>query len=130
MMVPACALVVLCLIALAVDGAVVRGAQRRLQAVCDSVVDDAAGTLDDRLLQTSGRVQLDAPEAERIARDLIGARPIGDAPAVVVALHASARPGTVDLGLRTAVDRLLLRSLPGGLGGTTVTAHCRGRLRP
>lgn len=130
MLVPACMLVVLCLLGIAVDGAAVHAAQRRLQAVCDSVADDAAGMVDGRLLQTGGVVRLDAGAAVHLANRLVPARPLWATSAVTSVVRADDRDGTVDLQVETHVDHLLLGRLPGGLGGTRLRARCRGRLRP
>lgn len=130
MMVPACTLVLLCLLGTAVDGAIVRSAQRRLQSLCDAVADDAAGVLDGRALQVDGAVRLDGPRAARLATTLLRARRLEIDPPVGAEVRTSSAAGTVDLVLRTRVDHLVLPSLPGGLGGTSVGARCRGRLRP
>lgn len=129
-MVPACMLVVLGLGTVAVDGAVLHAAQRRLLAVCAAAADDAAGMVDARAVQVDGSVRLDPVAARRVAlARLVPARRIGEqvgAPSVV----SDAAAGTVDLSATVDVGRLVFRLLPGGAGRTTVSCQVRGRLRP
>ena len=129
-MVPACMLVVLGLGTVAVDGAVVHAAQRRLLAVCAAAADDAAGMVDARAVQADGAVRLDPAAARRVAlARLAPARRIGQmVGAPVVASDAAA--GTVDVATTVDVGRLVFRLLPGGAGRTTVSCHVRARLRP
>ena len=129
-MVPACMLVVLGLGTVAVDGAVLHAAQRRLLAICAAAADDAAGMVDARAVQLDGTVRLDPAAARRVAlARLAPARRIGEqvGPPVV---RGDAAAGTVDVATTVDVGRLVFRLLPGGAGQATVSCHARGRLRP
>ena len=129
-MVPACMLVVLGLGTVAVDGAVLHAAQRRLIAICAAAADDAAGMVDARAVQFDGSVRLDPAAARRVAlARLAPTRRIG-AVAGPTTVAADAGAGTVDVATTVDVGRLVFRLLPGGAGRTTVSCHVRGRLRP
>ncbi|MFM7063260.1 MAG: hypothetical protein ACKO04_07180 [Actinomycetes bacterium] len=129
-MVPACMLVVLGLGTVAVDGAVVHAAQRRLLMVCAAAADDAAGMVDARAVQRDGSVRLDEAAARRVATARLAAtRRIG-ASAGPTRIVPDARRGTVDVATTVDVAHLVFRLLPGGAGPTTVSCHVRGRLRP
>ena len=129
-MVPACMLVVLGLGTVAVDGAVLHAAQRRLLAICAAAADDAAGMVDARAVQLDGTVRLDPAAARRVAlARLAPARRIGEQvgpPAV----RGDAAAGPVDVATTVDVRQLVFRLLPGGAGRTTVSCRARGRLRP
>lgn len=129
-MVPACMLVVLGLGTIAVDGAVLHAAQRRLLAVCAAAADDAAGMVDARAVQLDGTVALDPVAARRVAlARLVPARQIGE-PVGRPAVHSDAAAGTVDVAATVDVGRLVFRLLPGGASRATVSCRARGRLRP
>ena len=129
-MAPVCLLVVLGLGTVAVDGAVVHSAQRRLLAVCAAAADDAAGMVDARAVQHDGSVRLDPAAARRVAVARLGAaRRIGP-PAGPVQVAADAGRGTVDVAASVDVRRLVFRLLPGGARRASVSCHVRGRLRP
>lgn len=129
-MVPACMLVVLGLGTVAVDGAVVHAAQRRLLAICAAAADDAAGMVDARAVQVDGSVRLDPVAARGVAlARLAPARRIGQQVGTPD-VSSNASSGTVDVATTVDVGRLVFRLLPGGAGRTTVSCHVRARLRP
>ena len=127
-MVPACMLVVLGLGTVAVDGAVLHAAQRRLLAICAAAADDAAGMVDAKAVQFDGSVRLDPTAARRVAlARLAPARGIG---VLTGPTTVTADTSAVDVATTVDVGRLVFRLLPGGAGRATVSCHARGRLRP
>ena len=129
-LVPACMLVVLGLATIAVDGAVLHAAQRRLVAICAAAADDAAGMVDARAVQLDGSVRLDPAAATRVAMARLSlARRVGP-PAGPTSVRVDAGRGTVEVRSSADVDRLVFRLLPGGARSTSVSCNVRGRLRP
>ena len=128
-LIPTCFLVVIGLSAVAVDGAIVHSAQRRLAAVCAASADDAAGMLDERTLHSSGVVQLDPLEATRMAQsrlrpDLLPGPLVGQP-----TIHVDAAHGTVDVEASIRLNQLIFRAMPGATRAVVLRCHSRGRLR-
>lgn len=126
-MVPALALVLVVLGAIAVDLGVAHAAQRSAVRVATAAADDAAGMIDRRAVQADGVVRIDPVAAERVARarirtaDLLG-------PVAEVEVRSDAR--SVEVVLRVRVPHVFLDAVPGGPGSGTVPIRVRARMTP
>lgn len=124
-LVPAMTLVVLSLGAIAVDLSLVHSVHRDAHRVAASAADDAAGMIDERTLQVSGRIELDPARAERVARAHVAAADLaGD----LVDVQVDAGPATVDVVLTVDAPHVILPALPGGERTSRLRVAARGRL--
>jgi Flp pilus assembly protein TadG len=124
-LVPAMTLVLLCLGAIGVDLSLVHAAHRQAHRVASVAAEDGASMIDERELQHSGTLVLDADRATSVAlahvsvADLVGE-----------VRDVSVLPGTTTLDVTLTVDvpHVLAPSLPGHDGSTRITVSARGRL--
>lgn len=123
-LVPALVLVFICLGAIALDLSLVHAMHREAHRIASSAAEDAASMIDERRVQMSGEVVVDAARAERVARaHVLAADFAGEI--IDVTVHVS--DTTVDVTLTVRVPRVFL---PRGSGGDPeMDVSARGRLR-
>ncbi|MFM7069883.1 MAG: hypothetical protein ACKOYM_10540 [Actinomycetes bacterium] len=126
---PACFLIVIGLSAVAVDGAVMHAAQRRLAAVCAAAADDAAGMIDGRALHTTGDLRIDVAAATRVARARLAPRFLPGVPDRQPIITVDPVAGTVDVAAVARLEHLVFRNAPGAQRTVLLHCHSRGRLR-
>ena len=126
-LVPAMALVMIVLAAIALDMSVVAGIQRAAERELSAAADDAAGMIDGREHQRNGTVRIDATAAEQVVRARLE---VADLPGRVVELRIAVTADVVDVVARIESPRIFLRAVP-GMGDRSLSApiHVRARLR-
>lgn len=126
LLLPAAVLVLIVLGAIAVDLAVVQGAQRRLVDLAGTLATDAVGQVEVDAALATGRSAVDQAAAQRHADRAAAALVATDARLRSAACDVALDGETVLVTCRGTVDPLLGRGLPGG-GPRLVTATDRAR---
>ncbi len=126
-MVPALALVLVVLGAVAIDLAVAHAAQRSAVRVATAAADDAAGMIDRRAVQLDGVVRIDPVAADLVARARIRT---ADLPGPVEGVEVHSDASSVEVVLRVRVPHVFLDAVPGGPGSGTVPIRVRARMTP
>jgi hypothetical protein len=124
-LVPALALVLVVLGAIAVDLVAAHAAQRSLHRVVSAAADDAAGMVNTRSYQRDGILRVDPTAAERVVRARLRT---ADVPGRIVSTIVTVEDTTVDVRVRAMVPHVFLGALPGTADIGTVPIHVRGRL--
>ncbi len=128
MLVPAMTLVVFVLVGIAVDLSMVHSAHRSLHRSVSAAADDAAGMIDQREMQLTGDLRIDAAAAQRVAAaHLATARLPGD----LVELRTDVDPsgGTVTVIATVVVRRILLPASASTGRDETLDVRVRARVR-
>jgi hypothetical protein len=127
-LVPALALVVIALAAIAVDLSAVHAAHRSLHRSVSAAADDAAGMLDQRHLQLTGEVRIDAAAAQRVAAAHLASASL---PGELVDLRTDVDPaaGTVTVTATVVVRRILLPASASTGRDESLHARVRARVR-
>lgn len=124
MLMPAAALIVIILGSLAIDQAIVFGAQRDLVATAQAVANDAAGlAVDVDRLRADGTVDLDEAAIDRVVTAAV-ARADG-----AVTARWELRNGLVVVHLQRTVPLVFARGVPGAARSRKVAAVAEAELR-
>ena len=124
-LVPALALVLIVLGAIAVDLVAAHAAQRSLHRVVSAAADDAAGMVDARSYQRDGVLRIDPTAAERVVRARLRT---ADLPGRIETTTVTVGDTTVDVQVRATVPHVFLGALPGAADIESVPIRVRGRL--
>lgn len=126
-LVPAMALVLIVLAAIAVDLSAVAGVQRGVERVAAATADDAAAMIDRRAHQVDGTIRVDRTAAERMVRARLDRARL---PGRVVGLRVETTDTTVEVSVRVESPHIFLRAVP-GMADRVLSApiHVRARLR-
>lgn len=122
MLMPAAVLIVIILGALAVDRAVIFGAQRDLVATAQAAANDAAAGVDVGSLREGGTVRLDAARIDRAV-----AATVGEADGVV-ASRWEIEGNVVVVHLERRVELVFTKGVPGASDTQVVRATARSEL--
>lgn len=121
MLMPAAALIVLLLGAIAFDLSVVFLRQRQASSLAVDVANDlASAALDEGTFRASGRFELDPERADELGRLLVISSDLADE--VVDVEITVMGPDVVEVRLVVRVDYVFARAIPGAGDATTVTA--------
>lgn len=124
-LVPALALIVISLAGIAVDLTMLHAAHRSVHRTVSAAADDAAAMLDQRHLQVTGEVHVDADAARRVAAAHLGA---SDLPGELIALSTEVDPagGVVTVTATVDVDHVIIpAAASGGSERLVVSASAR-----
>lgn len=122
MLMPAAVLIMIVLGALAIDRAVVFGAQRDLVATAEAAADDAASAVDEARLRAEGRVDLDPAQIDRAVR-LAAAHADGE-----VTASWEIDGGAVVVRMERRVELIFSPGVPGGPDHQAVRARAEAEL--
>ena len=129
MLMPAGALIVLLLGAIAFDLSLVFLRQRQVSSLAADVANDLASVaLDVPTFRESGVFELDPIRAESVGRSLLDASDLADdlTSATITVTGAD----TVTVRVTMAVDYVFAKAIPGAADGTTVTASATAVATP
>lgn len=120
---PAGVLVLVVLGAIAVDLALVQGAQRRLVDLAGTVATDAIGQVDVEGALGTGRLAVDTAAAQRHANRSSAAVGASDSRLRDVGCVVSVGDVEVTVTCRAEVDAIIGRGIPGAPSSRTITAR-------
>ena len=128
MLVPALALVVIALAGIAVDLSALHAAHRSVHRTVSTAAEDAAAMLDQRHLQLTGEVRIDADAARRVAAAHLAAASL---PGELVDLRTDVDPvgGTVTVTATVVVRRIVLPASTTTGRDETLEVRSRARVR-
>jgi Flp pilus assembly protein TadG len=129
MLMPAGALVVLLLGAIAFDLSLVFLRQRQASSLAADVANDLASVaLDVPTFRESGAFVLDPARADAVGRSLLDASDLADE--VTSATITVSAADTVTVRVTVSVDYVFAKAIPGAADGTTVTASATAVASP
>jgi hypothetical protein len=129
MLVPAGALIVVLLGAIAFDLSLLFLRQRQAASLAADVANDVATlALDVSTFRASGEYVLDPSRAEEVGRSLLDASDLG--PHLTSALISVDADDTVTVEVTIDVDYVFARAVPGAADGTTVTGRATAVATP
>lgn len=129
MLMPAGALIVLLLGAIAFDLSLVFLRQRQASSLAADVANDLASVaLDVPTFRESGAFELDPVRAESVGLSLLDASDLADD--LTSATITVTGPNTVTVRVTMSVDYVFAKAIPGAADGTTVTASATAVATP
>lgn len=129
MLMPAGALIVLLLGAIAFDLSLVYLRQRQASSLAADVANDLASVaLDVPTFRDSGVFELDPVRADSVGRSLLDASDLADE--LTAATITVSGPDTVTVRVTVTVDYVFAKAIPGADAGTTVTASATAVASP
>jgi hypothetical protein len=129
MLMPAGALIVLLLGAIAFDLSLVFLRQRQISSLAADVANDVASlALDVQTFRESGSFELDPGQADELGRSLLDASDLAEhLSSATIQVTAS---DTVTVRVTMEVDYVFAKAIPGAADGTTVTASATAVAAP